>query len=76
MVVLVIEPPVIMITCVVILPVRIIALETLPVTGMRHVPGVPRGPIPVLRPDHIGAGIGVIGAPAVLLAEKVIKDAV
>jgi hypothetical protein len=76
MVVLVIEPPVIMITHVVIVPVMIVAVEIFPVTGMRHVPGIPRGPIPVLRPDNIGAGIGVIGGPAVLLAEKVIKDTV
>jgi hypothetical protein len=72
--VLFIKFPVIMLRVFVLTPIGIPLRKTLPVMRVSLVPRIPPLSIPVIRPDDVGRGIGVIRGPAIVIAEKVIED--
>ncbi len=55
-------------------PLRILSLKIIPVLGTGLIPRIPPRCIPVLGPDDIDLGIGVIRGKSNFRAEKVIED--
>jgi hypothetical protein len=72
----VIKIPVITLALVVSGPIGILSPEIIPVIRIALIPGIPPRSVPVIGSDNIGRRIGVIRAPAILIAEKIIQYAI
>ncbi|MGB7911614.1 MAG: hypothetical protein WCF59_05250 [Desulfobaccales bacterium] len=57
-------------------PMRVGVLKILPENRMGSIPPIPFRPIPLAGSDYEGFGIGVIRAPSITWAKKVIQDAI
>jgi hypothetical protein len=72
----VIEILVIMLTIMVAAPIGVSLRKSLDILRMLLIPGIPPCLIPVSRSDNIGGRISIIWRPAILIAVKIIQQAI